>query len=229
MDVKTYFDQNPGFEIVWRVTKSLEKIIGVTNTLQELSTLELTQVLSRVDAVITMTSTAILEAMLMGRPVAALDYFNVPRFVPTAWTISAPEHFLAVVPEMLNPPPAKMLFQQDCWRYCLRSDGPAAPRVAELIRKMVEISRSLREVAGTSTFPVNLLAFHDWLPAGAPVPLAQLYEGQQVFAADDVQSLRVRFARLQREHAALKEELQTRSLGYWLAAAGRFLAKKVNK
>jgi len=51
--------------------------------------------------------------MRLGRPVAALDYHNVPRFVPTAWTISARHHIPQVVAELLNPPATKMAFQRD--------------------------------------------------------------------------------------------------------------------
>ena len=109
---------------------------------------ELVAILERVDAVITTPSTALLEAMLTVRPVAALDYHNVPRFVATAWTISAAEQIAPVLAELLDPAPRKMAFQEMCLRDSLECDEAAAPRVARLIREMVAAARALRPGRG---------------------------------------------------------------------------------
>lgn len=135
-DVRSHLATLPGVEVIWRVSREMADALGVTNLMRDTSSLELTEVVERADAVITTLSTAVLESMALDRPVAALDYHNVPRFVPTAWTISAPEHIAPVVVELLAPGARKMAFQRDCLHDCLECDGPAAPRVAALIERM---------------------------------------------------------------------------------------------
>ncbi|MCG3148771.1 MAG: hypothetical protein PCFJNLEI_02218 [Verrucomicrobiae bacterium] len=136
-DLKRYLDTRADLQVQWRVSKSVADSLGVANQLQEVATGELAAQVEQADAVISTLSTAMLEAMLLGRPVAALDYHNVPRFVPTAWTITAKEHIAPVVDEILRPPATKLTFQNDCLHDCLRLDGPAAPRVAALIEAMI--------------------------------------------------------------------------------------------
>ena len=63
------------------------------------------------DAAISTPSTAMLEAMLLGLPVAALDYTNSPAFVQPAWSITARAQMPVVVAELMRPSAAKMLFQ----------------------------------------------------------------------------------------------------------------------
>ena len=87
----------------WRVDPQIAPELGIQNRVGEFATAELATLLEQVDAVITAPSTAMLEAMLLNLPVAALDYHNVPRYVPTAWTISAPEHIAGTLRELLDP------------------------------------------------------------------------------------------------------------------------------
>lgn len=229
-DLQNYLDSRPDIQTVWRVTKDIKTLLNVHNTLKELSTGELAETLSQVDAVITTPSTTILESMLLDRPVAALDYFNVPRFVPTAWTISAPEHIPVVVGELLDPPYAKMAFQGDCLNDCLACGSPAAPRVATLITKMVEISRKAKASGESIQYPPDMLGSGMVPQHGQKtLPLDQLYPGNPDFGEQDVETLRVRLARLRKENEMMREELQTRGLGYWLAAGGRFLGQKLTR
>jgi hypothetical protein len=191
-DLKQYLDTRPALQVQWRVSKSVAEPLGVANQLHEVASVELAGQVEQADAVITTLSTAMLEAMVLGRPVAALDYHNVPRFAPTAWTITARDHIAPVVDELLQPAANKLAYQNDCLADCLRHDGPAAPRVATLIEQMIQAPRAARSQSPTAS------------PA-APV-LADLYPGQSVFRETDVAALQVRLARAESEIARLRND-----------------------
>lgn len=203
-DLKSRVEQRPGVEVSWRVSKSIAKTLGVTNELKQISSGELVEQLARVDAAITTPSTAILEAMLMGRPVAALDYHACPRFQHTAWTISSPQQIDWVIDELLQPPAAKVHFQEVCLRDGLECEGSAAERVKFLILKMISLSRDSRD--GTLHFPRNLLGREHFLAPVAAASLAALYPTSEVFHSCDVEGLQVRLARAENENARLRRE-----------------------
>ena len=202
-DVKTYLESKPDVTVLWRVSGSVAAALQVENQMNEISSLELAAVIERADAVITTPSTAMLEAMLLGRPVAALDYHNVPRFVPTAWTISAASHIEPVVMELLHPLATKKAFQCDCLADCLECDGPAAARVAVLIRRMIE---------SPQPFPANLLNNGHALRQGTSAPVVVL---------TDAQALQLRLARAENENVRLKETLAAQRLPARLARGVR--------
>lgn len=207
-DLKSYLDSVDGLEVVWRTRPEVAAALGVENRLEEFSTLDLCDVLDRVDAVVTTLSTAMLEAMLMERPVAVLDYHNVPRFAQSAWNITAPAQIPAVLAELLQPPARKMLFQRICLQDSLR-EGPAASRVAALIDRMVE---GLPPKPSEATSP------------SAPQPsLGDLYPRQEVFACMDVPELQARLARSCRRIQDLERERQSRSFRNGIVALGRGL------
>ncbi len=110
-DLKNHFQQRSDCDVVWRLTQELHQSLGVSNTLTDLTGGELHQVLLKVDAVITTPSTSMLEAMLVERPTALLDYHNCPHYFESSWTISAERHIDPVVSQLLDPPPARMDFQ----------------------------------------------------------------------------------------------------------------------
>lgn len=225
-DVKTFLDTRPDIEVVWRITKNLFIELGVKNTLHELASQELSQILCQVDAVVTTISTGMLEAMLLDRPVAALDYHNVPRFVPTAWTISSADHVKPVIMEILDPPANKMAFQRDCLHDCLTCDGPASPRVGELMLRMIALAREARQAGRPLSLPPNMTGAG--FLAGVRrnhYSLADLYPDQTIFAETDLEALQVRYARLSKEYERLKKQMETRRLGYWMAVAGRYLSR----
>jgi len=150
-DLKRHLDSRPDLQIHWRVSKSVAEALGVANQLQEVASAELAGQVEQADAVISTLSTAMLEAMVLGRPVAALDYHNVPRFVPTAWTITAREQIAPIVNQLLSPLAVKLAYQNDCLADSLRFDGPAAPRVAALIEAMIQrrpVQLSAAKLAG---------------------------------------------------------------------------------
>jgi len=188
--------ENVDATLLWRVSGSVARELNVENQMTEISSLELAEVVEQVDAVITTPSTVMLEAMRLGRPVAALDYHNVPRFVPTAWTISARDHIPQVVAELLNPPAAKMAFQRDCLADCL-CDGIAANRVALLIQKMI----------------------NNEIPAGAngaPPQLSDLYANASVYRENDVLALQARLARAENENNRLKAQPLPSRIRQWI-------------
>ena len=224
-DLKTYLDNRPDIQTVWRVTKDIKTLLNVDNTLTELSTTELAETLGQVDAVITTPSTTILESMLSNRPVAALDYFNVPRFVPTAWTISTEAHLPKTVPELLNPSASKMAFQDNCLRDCLRTEGSAAEHVADLIQKMVQVAWEQKKISGILLLPSNLLGLSGIFMCKAEICLDQLYPNMEIFSETNVQVLQVRLARLFKENETMKGELRERKFGFWISAACRLLAR----
>jgi hypothetical protein len=71
-------------EIDWRLTAGLDEELRVANRLNDLSGRELAEILLDYDAVISTPSTAGLEAMLAGRPLAWLDYHGTPQLTPAS-------------------------------------------------------------------------------------------------------------------------------------------------
>jgi hypothetical protein len=225
-DVRDYLATRPDIEVVWRVNKEVAQILGLENQLQQHASTELTALLEQVDAVITTISTTLLESMLLGRPVAALDYHNVPRFVQTAWSIPARDYIGATIDELLNPPARKMAYQRECLHDTLTCDGPAAPRVAELVRKLVAEGRAARAEQTALRLSPALLE-----PAGGvrPAPsngvsLRELYPDQEIYADTDVQSLQVRLARLQKHNEELQRALEQRGIRHGIYQMGRQVA-----
>ena len=227
-DVKSALEGRSDLDVVWRVGRSLAETLGVQTQFEAAASEELVAILERVDAVITTPSTALLEAMLAGRPVAALDYHNVPRFAPTAWTISAAEQIAPVLADLLTPSPRKMAFQQMCLRDSLECDEAAAPRVARLMREMVVAARSLPATARWQ-LPANMLG-----ASLAPVPTAgpeleDLYPEQALYADRDVRELQVRLARSQKENEQLRQALRERGLASGLREFGRRLIEALER
>jgi hypothetical protein len=123
-------------EPVWRLTYGLDEKIGVANQLHDTTGKDLASVLESVDALVTTPSTAMLEGMLQGLPVALLDYHNRPHYVPATWRITARSHLDEALPELLNPSPARMLYQASILHDALECHSPATPRMVELIKAM---------------------------------------------------------------------------------------------
>ncbi len=217
-DLKAHLDTLSGVEVAWRVSKVLVPELGIANRLTELAGAELVELIERADAVVTTPSTVMLESMLLDRPVAALDYHNVPRFVPTAWTISARDHIPGVVAELLDPQPRKLAFQRDCLDDCLACDGPAAPRVAALVERLA--ARGERRARHGVDAPA---------PAsnGSAPTLADLYPAEPVFRETDPQRLQVRLLRAEKDNERLRAALGQRSVAHRLYELGRSLSGRV--
>jgi hypothetical protein len=225
-DLKDALAARPDITVSWRLTKDLDRRLGVQNRLQSTTSEDLAAALLLADAVITTPSTAMLEAMQADRPVACLDYHNTPRFVATAWTISAPQHISPVLAELVRPSEAKMAFQRSCLDDALRHDGLAATRVAALIQNMAAIGRRTRCSGRELRLPACMVESVN-VPAG-PVysSLRYLYPKQEVFQLDDTEALQVRLARAQKENEILQGRLASRHAGFWMELLVRKAAER---
>jgi len=164
VDLKRWFDGHPRLgttrlEPVWRITQGLETTVGVRNQLDDTTGADLASVLKTVDVMITTPSTAMLEGMRQGVPVAILDYHNRPHYVPAAWRITAGDQLDEVLPELLNPSPARMLYQDSLLHDALECHSAATPRLVELIETMHGIAKDCIARGQPLEFPRRIL--HD--------------------------------------------------------------------
>jgi hypothetical protein len=161
-DLRAWFDSHAqigatAVQPLWRIARGLEVAVQVDNALTDTTGQELAQVLLGVDAVITTPSTAMLEGMLQGVPVALLDYNNAPHLAPAAWRITAREHINQVVPQLLAPPMEKMDYQRHLLHDSLECATPALPRLCELIHKMDDLGRRRLAKGQPIAYPPQLL------------------------------------------------------------------------
>jgi len=203
LSLKRFHEANPrhgGLELqpIWRLTQGLADEIGVASSVNDLSGLELAEVLQQVDAVITTPSTAMLEGMLLGLPVAALDFFNVPLYVQPAWRLTAETHIPTVMVELIQPPAPKMLFQETTLHDALECTTPAAPRMVELVETMIELGVRARSEKRALALPAQILRHVDTSEAMREnrFQLAELFPNTAVFKEDRVAALQVELAQL---------------------------------
>ncbi|GAA4440520.1 glycosyltransferase family 4 protein [Bremerella cremea] len=176
-DLEAFFNVNPDFEPIWRLTDNLDCELGIKNTEFTFGTMGLSEQLQQVDAVVTTPSTAMLEAMMYGLPVALLDYNNVPYYVPAAWNISAQSHIDATMKELRNPPETRMLFQDYQLHDGLECRSPAKPRMLKLAIEMIRYGQNQRAAGQPIDLPPAILSSDDYR-AHAPEtrsPLELLY------------------------------------------------------
>jgi hypothetical protein len=205
-------------------------VVGVRNELSDTTGRELAEALGTVDAMITTPSTCMLEGMLQGVPVALLDYHNCPHYVPAAWAITAREHLDQVVPELLDPSPGRMLYQDTVLHDALECRTPAMPRMAQLVEAMVRVGRECREAGRMPAFPARMLADPQ---GGHHLPeerfdLRALYPDQEVFRSMDRAALQAEIGHLRAQRllddaelALLKRRLGSRNPMTWLGRALR--------
>ncbi|MEW6510869.1 MAG: DUF6716 putative glycosyltransferase [Bacteroidota bacterium] len=222
-------------EILWRVTQNMHTRLGVHDTVRDVTGGELHEVLRKVDAVVTTSSTAMLEAMLCGRPTAVLDYHNCPHYVAAAWRITAASQIGPVVEELRTPPLERMLYQDYCLHDALSCSTPALPRMVRLIEGMIAIRKEWKSGGeATLRFPhriVNEPEEHVAWPA-TPFDMEKLYPGHPVFGRSDLAAMQAELesalGTVERLHAQV--ELLTLRLhripGYTLAARIRKMLKR---
>jgi len=189
LDLWDYLSKRDNIQVLWRVTAGLHKRLGVKNKLTEASTGELKDVLAMVDAVITTPSTAMLEAMLFGHPVALLDYHNCPHYIPAAWRISSKEHIESSVEDLRQAPLERMLYQDYCLKDALSCISPALPRMINLIETMIKLrQQQLSSGRQELKFPLRILTDPEdlvYLPNPA-FDLHALYPKHPIFARQDL-------------------------------------------
>jgi hypothetical protein len=162
LDLKAFFSANRKIDgckidVTWRLTHGLASEIGVKNKLDDLTGGELAEALANSDAVISTHSTAMIEAMLSNKPVAALDYHNCPNYLQLAWNISANEKIRPVIKELVNPPARKILFQESQLFDAIHMATSATERLSQLIHSMfAEVDVALSD-SKQLQFPSNLL------------------------------------------------------------------------
>jgi hypothetical protein len=222
-------------EILWRVTQNMHEKLGVRDTVRDVTGGELHEVLRSVDAVVSTSSTALLESMLCGLPTAVLDYHNCPHYVTTAWRITAGSQIGPVVEALRSPPLEKMLYQDYCLHDALSCASPALPRMVRLIEEMIRI-RKERRAAGEPTlqFPHRILdgpeEFVSWPHRN--FDLRALYPGHAVFGRSDLAAMQAELesalGTVERLHTQV--EVLTGRLhsipGYTLAARLRKMLRK---
>ena len=125
-------------EVVWRLTKNIEEMVGVQTKITDLTGQDLHSVLGRIDAVITTPSTAMLESMLFNIPVALLDYHNCPHYFEAAWSISSGDQISTIVDQLMQPPATRMDYQRYLLQEQLQIEESATDRLAHLIKQIVD-------------------------------------------------------------------------------------------
>lgn len=139
LDLKAYFDAQGDYDVVWRLSLGLDKEIGVENKMNDLTGMEIHEILKNVDAVITTPSTTILEAQLLKIPVAILDYHNLPHYVETAWSIYCKENIDKTMQELFDPPQAKLDYQEFLLSDQVYINSSSSDRLVTLIEGMLAV------------------------------------------------------------------------------------------
>lgn len=216
-ELKAWFDAQAGhigarpIEVQWRLTGGMAEAIGVESEVKETLGMEFHAMLDRADALITTPSTTLLEGMLCDIPVVMLDYTNSPHYVPAAWTLSARDHFDTIIPELIDPPEARRLFQRQTLYDALECQSAAAPRMVRLIERMVQHAAPAREHGTPLAFPGRLLDDEDYVSTTipAPSPLHELYPALPVLLDTQAQEMRVELELLRRNGQAQAHEIDT--------------------
>lgn len=202
-DVNEWAQEEPIFQgltikLEWRISDDLYEQIGVKRT-KDVSSIQ--EILKRVDAVITTPSTLILEAMILDKPVAIIDYTNSPQYLVPSWTISQKEHLDWWVPELISPPPAKLFHQQMVLNDTLYIDvkKSASERLAQLITDMAAIGRRAREDNSLLIFPKRMLDSYVE-NSYQSFSLLELYPDIEAFKQNNIVNLQVELGHLREEN-----------------------------
>ena len=205
-ELKAFFEINPvvagrQIEVSWRLTGGLADSIGVTNRLDDLTGIELAESLQCADAVISTPSTGMLEAMLMRRPVAALDFHHCPSYVPTAWTINSVEAIEPVVCQLIEPCPRRLHFQNATLADALQTEIPATNRLVDLVEAMFAELAQIQDSKQLLDFSPELLPSIPADPCSANVLRHDLaFQNYEEFSDDlDSIELRAQLAHARRE------------------------------
>ncbi len=234
-DIRDHLATRGDIEILWRVTHNMHEKLGVRDTVRDVTGGELHEALRGVDAVVSTSSTALLESMLCGLPTAVLDYHNCPHYVAAAWRITGPEQIEPVVEALRSPPLERMLYQDYCLHDALSCATPALPRMVRLIEEMIRIRKASRPAGDSSLqFPHRILdgpeEFVSW--PHRSFDLRALYPGHAVFGRSDLTAMQAELesalGTIERLHTQV--EILTRRLhripGYTLATRLRDMLKK---
>lgn len=191
IDLKKYFQVHDSYNVIWRLSRNLSNIIGVKNDLYEKNSEELSVLIKKADFVISFQSTVVLESMLLGKPVAIIDYSNSPQYYNTAWFISHKSQIENIVRLMSRPDAARLQFQEYQLIDILFIEESSINRVGELIHKMV----NHRRVYDNTMFPSNLLQYNGVFDFSTRISYQEVYPKVKEFKLTNVEELQLLLTR----------------------------------
>lgn len=199
-DLQAWFSRNRCAEPVWRIAPELAEELGVLAHSQG----TFPDLLREADALVSFPSTCVLEGMLLGLPVAQIEYRPVPLYVSSAWEIRSGEQIPVVLHQLLYPAPERLAYQDACLSDELEP-GSASQRLAAVIRAALVRPDPY---ASTATPPLSRVRgrldyhqVHTELSAFALAPESLLaYELDAAFAVQK---------RLRQERDVLRRQLES--------------------
>lgn len=157
LDLREFFNHYKLWSPIWRVASVLKEKLNLVDMVGVDAQKALSELLIDVDAVVTAPSTLMLESMIYNKPTAILDYYNTPKYIKSAWCISAKIHLEQVLNELTNPPQSKLLFQDMALNDTIQTDGKSAERFVQLILEMIKIGKVSRKNSRELMFPFRIL------------------------------------------------------------------------
>ncbi len=241
-DVLEFVNETPALgdrklRVSWRLTDELHNELRVPPA--DAPRTPIQQVLARVDAVITTPSTIQLEASMLRKPVAVLDYHRSPQMTAAAWTISASAHVGPVVRELADPSPPRMLIQDALLHDNLQCREPAVGRLAQLIERMVQCGHRARCEDRSLEFPLRMIGDEDqgFAPVEATSELSRLFPNNPAFRDQSLLRLQSELSQAIKEMGSYPDKYfaqraaNRRSRGYinWLRTVLRNRAAMIEK
>ena len=206
VDVRNFFAksktiQGKSIEPIWRLTGGLNEKIGVEQESPEVER-SISDVLKSVDAVISTPSTILIESMLLDLPTATLDYTNSPKFVATAWTISAIQHIAETVADLVDPQESRRQFQRGSLADAYQLEEPATERMVRLVQGLVNCRKLAIENNSALEIPDSIIGGGGSTLANGQessvetVSLGDLFPCQVGFRANDLEALTTQYEQL---------------------------------
>lgn len=191
---------SPQFDAVWRVPPDVAEDLRLGPDDRQAGGPDVAAVLEGVHGVVTTPSTLMVEAMVLGAPVAVLDYTNSPRYYSSAWSISAASHLAPTLRSLREPAPSLLQFQEYALHDLCRCSSAATPRLLRLMSEMVTVGERARIEGTPLAFPLQVVppdATELALPDNA-FDLERLYPGHPQFRVNRLSSLRYEVGLLRR-------------------------------
>jgi len=144
-------------KVMWRLTAGLAESIGVENQLGDLSGGDVQEAIKASDVVITAPSTTMLEAMLLRKPVALLDFHHCPGYVPAVWSLNSRESIMPEMESLLQPAAAKLNLQDVILCDAMQVFESSVDRFERLAGAMFEAMEEQVESGRELAFAANML------------------------------------------------------------------------
>jgi hypothetical protein len=216
-DLRDYFSSpegvSVGFDVTWRLTGDLATDLGVENQLGSLQGYDLREQLQAVDFVVATPSTAMLEAMLTGRPVVQLDYHQVPELTDAAWKIQSVDQVASCWQRLLDRSvdgqadlARRLQWQERILEDTLWCQPQATQRFCSLVDQMLWASQRSIAQGEVLSFDQGLLPVNELgdVQAGVVFDFKSLYPQYQEFQNPDALRLQQSTAELSRHNQQLQ-------------------------